>query len=304
MNLKERIHSQAKLFLPIFVRRILRSVLHYFQRVGRWFIILWQVRGVEWQDQLVLILSALASPVLALYKPMSWQDPILLQDAHVFVPGYGRFFLRKHCDDLWHVLPHREQAIVAYIKTHLGVGDVFIDAGANIGIYTVMASKIVGSTGRVLAVEMMPDTADRLARHVEINGLENVLVIRKALGDEPNRTVVATVEKGKFGQASTLEKPDAGAVSTVHVDTATLDDISRSLASVRLLKMDLEGAEVSALQGGMELLSRLDFLVYEDWGAVRRVDDPVAELLVEAGFVLSQLDGNNSVAERVQACQV
>ena len=252
--------SRIKSWLPLYLRRILRSLLHYSQRVGRWGIILWQVRGIDLPNQSVLVLSALASPVLSMRNLMGWQDPILLRDTCVHVPSIGEFSLRAHCDDLWHVLPHRERAIVECLKDHLRPGDVFIDAGANIGIYTVMASKLVGPQGKVIAIEMMPDTADRLEHHIGINRLENVTVIRAALSHTSGEVVEASVESGKFGQASIMKHSSSTDTTVVKVKTIALDEISCELGSVRLMKMDLEGAEKSALAGAHELLLPGDLL--------------------------------------------
>jgi len=304
VNLLGKTRAKAKSYLPVFVRRLLRSALHYSQRVGRWFFILWQVRGAKWQDQLVLVVSALAAPIIALHRPMTWQDPVLLCDAVVVVPDIGRFALRKFCDDLWHVFPRREQAIVNCLKANLKPGDVFIDAGSNIGIYTVMASKLVGSTGKVLAIEMMPDTAGRLEHHIHINSLVNVTLIRAALSAASGQTVEATVEKGKYGQASIIKNPDINSTSVVQVETITLDEVSRGFDRIRLMKMDLEGAELYALMGAAGLLRRLNCLIFENRGATQNKSNPAWELLQAAGFELSILDGNNCMASKVQTCTV
>lgn len=287
----------AKSIIPRPIRRALRAVLHYGQRLGRWFIILWQVRGVSWADEWTLLRSALASPVLSMRSLLEWQDPILLADAEVNVPGIGKFVLRKWSDDLWHVLPWREKAIFDVIRATLKPGGFFIDAGANIGIYSVLASRIVGPEGCVISVEMMPDTAARLETHVRINGLSNVTIVREALSDVSNQTAVATVESGKYGKASIADRDDAF-MHKISVMTTTIDDVANGLGRVQLMKMDLEGVELKALQGGSGLLSRLEKLIYERWGAGHSARNPVDELLETAGFDLSEIDGNNRLASK------
>ena len=292
------LRAKVKSILPVFVRRILRSILHYAQRIGRWFIILWQARGVNWRDQLVLFMSALAAPVLSLNKLMTWQYPILLRDADVIVRNIGRFSLRQRSDDLWHVLPHREHAIANFLKMNLRPGDVFIDAGANIGIYTVMASKLVGPGGKVIAIEMMPDTADRLEHHIYINRLDNVTVIRRALDSVSGQIVEASVVKGKYGQASIVKPSANSSVTVIQVETITLDDVACGLNNVRLMKMDLEGAEYASLRGSAKLLGRLDYLIFESRGVLRTEDASEAKLLASANFNLAVLDGNNYLASK------
>lgn len=295
------VRSSLKHYLPEPIRVVIRGILHYFQRLFRWPIILWQVRGKSFVDQLVLIQSALASPFIALRNLHAWQDPVLLRNAVVNVPGVGLFTLRARTDDLWHVLPWREQAIINLIRSQLNSGDVFIDAGANIGIYTILASRLVGPTGKIISVEMMPDTANCLEAHIRMNQLDNVTVVRNALSNVNGQIVTATVQEDKYGQATiATDSARFGLGSHISVQTRTLDDIAHGTAHIRLMKIDLEGAELAALQGAKTLLPKLDAVVYESWGWKRSDVDPVDELLIDAGYRLSQVDGNNWMAQRTR----
>ena len=291
--------SLARAILPQWLRAFLRSCLRYAQRLGRWPIILAQVRGVTMKDQWVLLKSAAYAPYACLRCPQEWQDPLLLAPCSVKVSGNGIFSLRPHCDDLWHVLPWREQAISSLLKRTLKPGDVFIDAGANIGVYTVLASHLVGPEGEVISIEMMPDTADRLESNIRMNQLGNVRVVRNALSDTAGQTLVATVHEGKYGQATIVPDPaQAAACAQITVQTTTLDAVAGDMPFVRLMKIDLEGAELAALRGGSVLLQHLSAVVYESWGWNRAVAEPVDELLGQCGFALRQLDGNNWLAVR------
>jgi FkbM family methyltransferase len=290
------VRSLAKAVLLQSIRRLLRSGLHYVQRIGRWPIILWHVRGTTWKDEWTLVRCALASPFLSIKNLMQWQDPILLADAQVDVRGVGRFLIRARCDDLWHVLPWRENAIFSVFHDTLRPGDNFIDAGANIGFYTVLAARLVGPDGKVIAVEMMPDTADQLTHNLALNRISNVTVCRKALSNISGQTVTAVVTPGKYGQASIAKGSSDDEVVRLDVRTTTLDEISSDLSSVRLIKMDLEGAEAAALQGTAELLHKTDFLIYESWGMSHTVSNPVDSCLHQTGYVLNRIDGNNWLA--------
>lgn len=293
------VRTTIKGILPVPVRRILKGVLNYVKRISRWPIILWQVRGVSRTDQIALLLSALAAPYCSLRNLLDWQDPILLRNATVVVPGVGQFSLRAHTDDLWHVLPWRERSIANTIRSRLHQGDVFIDAGANIGIHTVLASRLVGPSGRVISIEMMPDTAERLEAHVRMNGLKNVVIVRHALSDRSGQVVRATVQAGKHGQATIVhDSARSGHLREVKVETTTLDAITAEINQVPLMKIDVEGAELMALQGAPLLLRKLQSVVYESWGWKRGDAEPVDELLKAAGFLPRQLDGNNWIAVR------
>jgi len=297
--------SLAKAILPRTFRRLLRGCLHYTQRVGRWPIILWQVRGVTWSDQWILCWSALAAPFLSFERLLEWQDPILLADVQVSVCGVGEFFVRARCDDLYHVLPWRERALVVAIRKHLKKGDTFVDAGANIGFYTVLASHIVGEFGKVIAVEMMPDTAFMLRRHLALNQVNNVTVIEQALSDKAGQTTSARVIEGHYGQASIAlgvqtAMCEKGNVREDLVKTVTLFEVLNGIAYVAMMKMDLEGVEYEALQGAGKALSKIDVIVFEQWEADEK-EKSVSRYLHDAGFIVSAIDGRNKIAVKKQS---
>jgi FkbM family methyltransferase len=283
--------------LPATVRYALRAILNYVQRLGRWLVILWQVRGVGWRDEWALIRSALAAPVISLRDPGRWQDPILLTDAQVRVRGVGRFALRARSDDLYHVLPWRERRLVEFADRFLQPGDVFVDAGANIGFFSIQAGHLVGETGRVIAFEMMTENAARLAMNAGLNKLRNITLHQCALSESDKQHVRGTMSVGKFGQASITR--EAGPADLVmEVETISLDTALDGIETVRLLKMDIEGAEELAVRGALAALQRTECIIYERRPAL--VDgDPVGALLTMAGFSVRQLDRANMIAERV-----
>ena len=290
------LRKRLKAYLPVFLRRPLRAGLHYVQRIGRWGIILWQVKGQSISDEVKLLLSALASPVLSLQQLMSWQDPVLLFDTNVRVPGIGRFELRKYTDDLWHVLPWREKAIFQELHNRLNLNSTFVDAGANIGIYTVLASHLVGNNGAVIAFEMIPGTAKILQRHIELNGCYNVTVVEKALSDRSGEMVVATVPRGKFGQASIASHSQKKIGDQISIITTTLDEVCEDTAVIDLIKMDLEGVEALALSGAASALPKIRAIIFE---SVHDGPDDVSEIVENAGFYISDLTGKDQLALRV-----
>lgn len=280
---------------PTALHRLVRRIEALLRRIGIWLRILLQLRGVQSSDTRVLWRSFFAGLAVAARDLDEWRDPVLVGDAWLEVSGVGRFHARAFSDDLWHALPSREQAITDTVNNLLAVGDCFVDAGANIGFYSVLAARRVGPTGQVVAFEMMPDTAALLREHLQVNACEQAQVIENALSDQVGATVEAQVTVGKFGQASIAAAASAGADSrAIQVQTTTLDSALEDLAEIRLIKLDLEGAELLAVRGGSAVLARTESLIYECW-----VDDPVLDgLLREYGFSVSKLDGRNNLATR------
>lgn len=276
------------------LRKSLGYALDYSRRMGRWFGVATNVRGASAGDTVRLLASGAASPVVSLRHLDRWQDPRLLFDTTLQVRGLGSFHVRANTDDLWHVLPGREAAIENVIESMLRPGDVFVDAGANIGTYTVAASRKVGGKGTVVAIEMMPETMGILRSHVTLNKLENVSLTHVALSDTVGDSITVDVPGGgKHGQASIVRSGPSGSSSAVTVSTSTLDAILAPHTSIRLIKMDLEGAEELALKGGQESLQRTQAIIFEDKG-----DDALIPAVEALGFVVRRLDGNNSIGER------
>jgi FkbM family methyltransferase len=271
-----------------------RLPLTYARRLAVWRSVLAAMHGETDQDRQVLVRSARAALLTSLRRPNEWQDPMLVEDATVAVDGVGRFALRAVSDDLYHVLPAREPEVLAAIRDTLEAGSLFIDAGANIGFYTVVGAKAVGRSGRVFAVEMMPVTLERLCLSIAMNGVaDRVTVLPHALAERSGEEVVATVEPGKFGQASIARNRHAGQRQlTLH--TSRLDDLIPGDQPIRLIKLDLEGAELGALTGAAQVLERTNAVIFEQLGYGRAV----GEILQAKGFALRRLDHNNWIAER------
>lgn len=288
------IRSKLKELLPGPLSKLLAGCRTYFVRIMRWGFILSDLRGTGFNDRINLFCSALAAPVISLRNLGEWQDPVLLGAADVMVRGVGLFSLRAYTDDLFHVLPGQERMVNRLIKEILEGGNVFVDAGANIGYYTVLGSRLVGKNGEVLAVEMMPDTADILRRHIALNGLQNVTIIQKALSSADNEKVSARLPNGKYGQAS-ITPPAASSTwpaECTEVTTITLHTLLADHSRIALVKMDLEGAEELALRGAGPSLRKVRNIIFEEWEGNRGA----AEFLQTAGFEVRRIDGRNSLA--------
>ena len=77
-----------------------------------------------------------------------------------------------------------EPSITSVVQKTLKEGDVFVDAGANIGYYTLLASKLVGDTGRVISIEALPEIFKRLESNVVSNCAKNVRLVNIAVANE------------------------------------------------------------------------------------------------------------------------
>lgn len=151
-----------------------------------------------------------------------------------------------------------EKMEMEFVRKLLRRGMTVVDVGAHHGFYTLLASKCVGRDGRVVAIEPSPREYARLQRHLRLNRCGNVKLLTCAAGDDPGETDLHVVDGFEDGFNSL--RPPATDVPTqaVKVQVRRLDDILADLdiESVDFLKVDVEGAEISALSGALMMLSR------------------------------------------------
>jgi FkbM family methyltransferase len=132
---------------------------------------------------------------------------------------------------------------MTFIRRYLRPGDHFIDGGANVGAYTLLAASLVGQSGRVDAFEPSPLEASRLRENIERNALAQVRVHEAALAEEPGRADF-TIDRSS-GNRLRRNEDEGSAVKIVEV--ATIDNALP--LQYAMAKLDLEGAEPLALQG-------------------------------------------------------
>lgn len=153
-----------------------------------------------------------------------------------------------------------ERTINRLIESNLAAGDVFLDVGANVGFFTVTASRIVGRDGQVHSFEPLPAIAALLRRTVEFNSLVNVKVIEAAVGAQAGNATMAVMKDSAYShllERATDVDADHGSWHALEVKVICLDQyVAEALPGLpRLMKLDIEGAEVEALEGAQYLLS-------------------------------------------------
>jgi FkbM family methyltransferase len=138
------------------------------------------------------------------------------------------------------------------LRRYLRPDDNAVDVGANIGVHTVAMAKAVGRNGRVLAVEPFGVASEKLRGNLQLNGFANVVVESVAAGSRSGEASFFPPRADALdeGQGSMLAL-DYLEAEPERVEVATLDAlIERSRVSpVRLVKIDVEGAETEVLAG-------------------------------------------------------
>lgn len=218
-------------------------------------------------------------------------------------PMAGMRWRRRNCLPFWYHLGIYEPETSRFLATHLRPGDTFWDLGANAGYHTLMAARAVGPAGRVVAVEPDPGTCEILREQLQLNGMENCTIVQAAIADRTDRALL--VRRASDPRGNALREIDNPAIDNkegdvVEVPSLTMDELAARHPAPRLIKMDIEGAEVLALPGGRKLLTgpgrpaRLLVAVHGD-----EARDFCQRFLRESGYDLeppSELDSHSVVA--------
>lgn len=201
---------------------------------------------------------------------------------------------------LWYATQRQlpEPEVITVMLRALKPGDCAVDAGANVGFFTVLMSKIVGADGIVIAIEPDENNLVKLRKNLDINSCHNVALHAGALGDRCAESWLYRHEDN--GQSSLFGEGKA----SDNVKVCDLDLIIGHLYRPRILKMDIEGSEVAALLG-----CTFDFpcIVAEvNDAALKRAGHSARDLfnlLRERGYSRYQLHANGAMPSRIESYQ-
>ena len=151
--------------------------------------------------------------------------------------------------------------LVNFIQT----GFVVVDAGAFIGTHARAFSAIVGKSGRVIAFEPRQDIAEVLNQNARLAPVNNITVIRGALGAAESRLTVPILDlesSHNFGASTLAALDDDGDDSKEIVSVRPLDDYL--LERLDFLKIDVEGMELAVLEGARQTIRRCQPVIFAE----------------------------------------
>lgn len=161
--------------------------------------------------------------------------------------------------------------------------DLFIDVGANVGSYTILACAVKGASG--YAFEPVPATCKRLMENIRLNHLENkVMCLNIGIGREPG-IIKFTSDMDTVNHALADDEKNA---NTINVEISTLDTVLK-LESPSVMKIDVEGYETPVLEGASETLKKktLHSVIMELNGSGERYhydESRIVKMLFDYGF--------------------
>lgn len=175
----------------------------------------------------------------------------------------------------------------AIIKNALKNGDVFINVGAHIGYFSLLAASRVGNEGHVFAFEPAPANFHLLLKNITLNKCENITAIRRAVLEKEKKVNLyfSDTNTGDHRVYKPSEKR-----KFIEIDAINLDNFfDKRNKRIDFIKIDVQGSEMSVLKGMKKILKKKTLKMFiEFWphGITANGDDPrkLLDLIVENGF--------------------
>lgn len=208
-----------------------------------------------------------------------------------------RFFIQLNdpCQyDL--LLGIHEAEVEQWITSELKDGMIFFDIGANIGYYTLLGARCVGSSGRVVALEPNPIVAAILRRNIDINSMKNTDVVQGAASRACGSVRLGRARFSSYASGLYCENP----VDWIDVRGYSLDALASELKipAVDLVKLDVEGAEVETIEGMTKILDvdrpKVLMELHSHFGTAD--SHPAVQKLKNAGYTIRSISENHVVA--------
>jgi FkbM family methyltransferase len=184
-----------------------------------------------------------------------------------------------------------EPSLTAWLTRTLRPGDVFVDVGANVGYFSLLAAPIVGHTGSVVAIECSPAAYAELLRNLAVNQIGNVRPVRAAVAADER--VLAIYEPRGIHSITTSVPDSEDLEPSFTIAAKPLPNLLRpaELTGARVIKVDIEGGEHAALSGLAPVLDSarpdLEIVVEVNEAMLAKQSHTIAEttaLLTDRGF--------------------
>ena len=170
----------------------------------------------------------------------------ITESSMMFQRAIGRYEVEKH----------------KALETFLKPGNTFIDVGANKGDFSLLAAKLIGTDGRVLAFEPEPTNCKWIIKSIIKNGYKNITLYDIALSDQNGQVELFLGEKSGWHTIVKGQKCHDGGV--INVRARTLDSVLEDVDfndQIDVMKIDVEGAELQVLKGASDILIQSNNLI-------------------------------------------
>lgn len=213
-------------------RKLSHFVLHHYHKGV----------GARWLLNKIchLLISPVDNPIIC---PTIYDVDLLIDD------------FSDHIERSIYYLGTYEAGTISVLEKFLHPGDVFLDVGAHIGLFSCVAARFVGDSGFVYAVEPHPEAYDKLRENTRVNKLQNVCAVNVALGAEEGEAHIFSDKDKATASLIHPENIHRGLGKQIHVTTIDTLIENGMIRVPTFMKVDVEGFELEVLKGARDLLS-------------------------------------------------
>lgn len=158
-----------------------------------------------------------------------------------------------------------EPLVTQAVQKYLQPSHVFVDIGANIGYFTLLAASIVGENGQVHAFEPIPENGDFLELSLAENQFRNVILYRNAVAEKQQTIKFTGGGADSNGRIINNTETHLTHYPLPTVEAITLDETLTNLTRLDLIKMDIEGAEPRAFAGMKNLINQFHPIILTEF---------------------------------------
>jgi FkbM family methyltransferase len=180
---------------------------------------------------------------------LSYKDIIMRSEL-----GFRIILNLKKDVDVYFYKGNFESDTLNYFKSIIKTGDIIFDIGANIGIYTLIASLKTGSQGKVYSFEPADWAYDRLSKNIKLNEFSNIISIKKGVADYSRTADFFQCEDDAYNSIGKNPMRDVKHVNKIEI--TSIDDFicENNITKIDVLKIDTEGADYLVLKGAQKIL--------------------------------------------------
>jgi len=214
---------------------------------------------IRFVDHIVYLILCFLTIFLVIPYSLIYKKLILKSIAPIFVRLMfkdliiqhkgAKFIARKNKSDIIVLSELYEPWMEKYFKPK--EGDIVIDVGAHVGKYTLYAAKLVGSNGKVIAIEANPDNYEQLLKNIKLNNFNNILSYNYVITNEDFVKCKCINPNSKDDAVFSFTKDDEGNIIGRTIDSILYEN---KIQKVDWVKIDVEGKEVEVLQGMTETI--------------------------------------------------
>jgi FkbM family methyltransferase len=188
-----------------------------------------------------------------------------------------------------------ERAVQEVLAKTLRPGMVFYDLGANVGLFSLLGARLVGTNGKVFGFEPDAEVAGRLRSNVNRNGFSNVTVVEAGIWSSSGEIAFVAADASSPDRGTGALTADSNSTKGKRVRCVSLDDFGQNAALPDAIKCDIEGAEVEMFRGATRILETVRPRILLELHSESN-NRSCCEILNEFAYRIELIDSNHILA--------